>query len=143
MSTEENKAKVRRIIEEAWNKGELVVVDELIAPTYVYHMPGNDFKGPKGLKQAVTMYRSAFPDLHVAIEDMFGEGDKVACRYTFRGTFKGELMGIAPTGKQVTVTGAGFMRFVGGKEVEAFSFSDELSMFQQLGVAPPASPGGK
>jgi len=143
MSTEENKAKVRRVIEEAWNKGDLAVVDELLAPNYVFHVPGNDFKGPEGLKQAVTMYRNALPDLHVAIEDMFAEGDKVACRYTYRGTLKGELMGIAPTGKQFIVTGAAFMHFVGGKEVEAFNFFDQLSMSQQLGVAPPVSPVGK
>lgn len=138
MSTEENKVKVRRIIEEAWNKGDLAVVDEVIANNYVFRVPaGEEFKGPEGLKQAVTMYRTAFPDIHITIDDMIAEGDKVAGRFTWRGTFKGEIMGIAPTGKQIAMTGAVFIRFVGGKEVEALEFADQLSMFQQLGVAPP------
>jgi len=138
MSTEENKAASRRIIEEAWNKGNLAVVDELIASNYVVRGFGEaEFNGPDGFRQLVTMYRTAFPDLRTTIDDTVAEGDRLALRYTLRGTHKGDLMGIAPTGKQVTITGAVFARFEGGKQVEAFGYADSLIMFQQLGVAPP------
>jgi len=138
MSAEENKAVLHRLAEEIFNKGNISVVDEIIAPDYVFHGPvGMEYKGPEGFKQMVTMYRNAFPDLHMTVEDMVAEGDKVAQRITIRGTHKGELMGIAPTGKQVTITGIIIVRFVGGKEVEAWSTMDLLGMMQQLGVAPP------
>jgi len=143
MSTEENKAMGRRIIEEVWNKGDLALVDELVSPNYIYHFPGReDIKGPEGLKQFVTMARTAFPDLHITIDDEIAEGDKVACRYTWRGTHKGEMRGIAPTGKQVTVTGIVITHCVGGKGVETWESTDNLSMMQQLGVVPPMGQGG-
>ena len=143
MTTEENKAIGSRIIEEVWNKGDLAAVDELVSPNHIYHFPGReDIKGPEGLKQFATMARTAFPDLHITIDDMIAEGDKVACRFTWRGTHKGEMMGIAPTGKQVTVTGIVISHFVGGKEVEVWESTDSLGMFQQLGVVPPMGPGG-
>ena len=142
MSTEENKAVVRRVIEEAWNKGDLAVADEVIDTNFVFHAAGQEFKGPEGLKQAVTIYRTAFPDFHITIDDMVAEGDKVASRFTVRGTHKGDLMGIVPTGKQVTITGTVFNRFVGGKEVEARASMDQLGMLQQMGVVPPMGQGG-
>ena len=145
MSTEENKAILRRIIEEIWNKGDLAVVDELIATNYVYHVPGpggQEVKDPDGLKQHVTMARTAFPDFHITIEDMVAEGDKVACRFTWRGTHKGEMMGIAPTGKQVTAAGIVISHIVGGKEVELWESIDQLGMMQQMGVVPPMGQGG-
>ena len=141
MSTEENKAVIRRVIEEVWNKGNLAVADEVIANNYVFDAAGQEFKGPEGLKQAVTIYRTAFPDFHITIDDMVAEGDKVASRFTVRGTHKGDLMGIAPTGKQVTVTGTAFNRLVGGKEVEARASMDQLGMLQQMGVVPPMGQG--
>lgn len=138
MSTEENKASVRRIIEELWNEGNMAVCDEVLAPNYVFRIPdGQEYKGADGLKQYVTMARTAFPDLHLTIDDMFAEGDKVAIRCTWTGTFKGEMMGIAPTGKQIKMNAAVFCRFEGGKEVEAVELADQLTMFQQLGVSPP------
>ena len=138
MSAEENKAVLRRIEEEIFNKGDLAVVDELIAPDYVYHgSGGQEFKGPEGFKQYMTMVRNAFPDLHMTLEDIVAEGDKVMHRTRFRGTFKGEMMGIAPTGKQVTISVVTISRFAGGKEVEAWASIDELGMMQQMGVAPP------
>jgi len=144
MSTEQNKAMVRRIFEEVFNKGNLSVVDEIMTNDYVYHMgQGMEFKGPDGFKQLATIFRNAFPDLHFTVEDMVAEGDKVATRATLQGTHKGDLMGIAPTGKQFTTTGFNIIRFAGGKEVEAFGAADMLAMYQQLGVAPPIGPGGK
>lgn len=138
MSAEENKAKIRRIYEEVFNKGNLAVADELMAPNYVFHAPGGqEFKGPEGFKQYATMMRTAFPDLHITVEDMVAEGDKVVHRISTRGTHKGDLMGIAPTGKQITTTGIVISRFAAGKEVEVWASLDMLGMMQQMGVAPP------
>ena len=138
MSTEENKAMIRRVWEEVFNKGNLAVADEIMATNYVYHgSGGQEFKGPEGFKQLITMFRTAFPDLRITVEDMFAEGDKVAHRATIRGTHKGDFMGIAPTGKQVTIAAIVISRFVGGKEVEAWANLDQLAMMQQMGIAPP------
>jgi steroid delta-isomerase-like uncharacterized protein len=138
MSTEENKAKQRRVWEEAFNKGNMSVADETIAANYAYHgLMGMEAKGPEGFKQMVTMFRTAFPDLHVAVEDMIAEGEKVVSYYTMTGTHKGELMGIAPTGKKVKFQGIVIVRWVGGKEVEAKGVDDMLAMMQQLGAVPP------
>lgn len=138
MSAEENKAIMRRITEEVFNKGNLAVVDECTAADYVFRSGGQEYKGLEGVKQMITSMRTAFPDFHVTIEDMVAEGDKVAHRYTWRGTHKGEFMGIAPTGKQVTITAAGFTRFAGGKQVEAWTYGDSSTIYQQLGVSPPS-----
>jgi len=142
MSTEENKAMIRRVIEEVLNKANMAVVDEVMAPNYVYHHPQQEVKGPEGFKQFVTMFRAAFPDLHVTINDMFAEGDTVACLFTITGTHQGDLMGIPPTGKKMKIAEAIFIRFAGGKEVEATPILDQLDMMQQLGVIPPMGPRG-
>ncbi len=139
MSTE-NKAAVRRGLEECLNKGNLAVVDELIAPSYVYHEPGvGEVRGPAGLKKLVTTYRSAFPDMHIVIDDQIAEGDRVVTRWTARGTHKGEWMGIAPTGKPVTVTGILISRFAGGRVVEEWENYDALGMMRQLGAVAGAA----
>ena len=139
MSVEENKASARRVIEEVFNKRNLTVTDELIDPTYIYHVPGGiDFKGVEGFKQFVNMYLTAFPDMHATIEGIVAEGDIVAIRVTYTGTHNGELMGIAPTGKQLNMTGAVFSRFSGGKQVEAWPYADQLTMYQQLGIPIPS-----
>jgi len=144
MSTEESKAMLRRVAEEIFNKGNLAVADELIASNYVYHLPGQpDIHGPEGFKQMVTMYRTAFPDFHMTVDDMVAEGDKVVHHLTIRGTHQGDFMGVAPTGKQVTMPVLTVSRFAGGKEVEASSFTDTLGVLQQMGVAPPVGQGGK
>lgn len=138
MSTEENKTMIRRMTEEVTNKGNLAVVDEVVAPNLVSHaLSGEEIKGPEGIKQMITTMRTAFPDLHSTIDGMVAEGDMVASRNTMRGTFKGEYMGIAPTGKQFTIKAVTFHRFEGGKEVESWIYSDILSWYQQMGVKPP------
>ena len=137
MSAEANKAMVRRIFDEVIVKGNLSAVDEIMASNYVYHFPGQDVKGPEGFKEFVQMMRTAFPDLSFTIEDQVAEGDKVATRETMRGTHKGDFMGIAATGKQVTFTGMVIVHFQDGKEVEAWGSPDMLGLFQQLGVTPP------
>jgi steroid delta-isomerase-like uncharacterized protein len=144
ISTEKNKAVSRRIYEEAFNKGNLSIADEVIAKNWVYHgAEGMELKGPEGFKQFVTMYRTAFPDLHITADDLIAEGDKVATVGTYRGTFKGPMMGIPPTGKQCKGPVIAISRFEGGKEAEVLEVVDMLSMFQQLGIIPPMGPPGK
>jgi steroid delta-isomerase-like uncharacterized protein len=137
MSVKENKAIFRRIVEEGFNKGNLAIVDELVAANHINH--ADNVRGPEEYKQFITMYRTAFPDLHMTVEDQIAEGDKVVNRWTSRGTHQGDLMGIPPTGKQVTLTGTYVARIVGGKIIEEWGNFDALGMMQQLGVVP--SPG--
>ena len=142
--TEKNKALTRRHFEEDWNQGKLDVIDEIFATDYVGHQPGGtDIQGPEGLKQFVTMGRTAFPDIQFTVEDQIAEGDKVVIRWTLTGTHKGEYMGIPPTGVQVRVTGISFFRIAGGKIVERWLNRDALGMMQQLGfkLVPPQGQG--
>lgn len=136
--SEENRAIARRLFEEAWNKGNLSVQDEIIAESCIMHDPPNprEVPGPEGEKRMFKVYRTAFPDLHFYLQDVFGEGDRVAVRWTAQGTHKGELRGLAPTGKQVTTTGMDIFQFSGGKIVEAWVEWDALGLMQRLGVAP-------
>lgn len=136
-TTEENKAASLRAKEELFNRGNLDVAEELFAPDFVYHEPGGeDWHGPEGVKEYVTMMRAAFPDLHLTIEDQAAEGDRVAYRWTARGTHRGELMGIPPTDRRVTVAGIAIARFSNGKTEEMWESYDALGMMQQLGVVP-------
>jgi len=135
--SEENKALVRRLIEEAWNKGNLAVIDELLSPDYVLHIAAPGVPDRAGYKQAVSMYCTALPDLRFAIEDTVAEGDKVVIRCTIRGTHKGEYMGIAPTGRQVAMTVIAIRRIEGGRIVEEWVETDRLGLMQQMGVVPP------
>ena len=137
MSAEENKENSRRAFD-VMNGGDLSIADELMAANYIGHSPGMpDFNGPEGFKQFVTMFRTAFPDLNLTVEDTFGEVDKLVSRWTVRGTHKGDLMGIAATGKQITTTGTVISHYAGGKQVEAWVSMDQLGIMQQLGVVPP------
>ena len=137
MSSDQNKAIVRRAFEEPW-KGNLDVIDELIASDYIGHDPVDPepLRGPEGVKEFVTTYRSAFPDAQITVEQQLAEGDLVATRWTARGTHEGELMGIQPTGKQVTVSGLTISRLANDKIVEEFQNWDTLGMLQQLGAVP-------
>ncbi|MDA2924021.1 ester cyclase [Acidobacteria bacterium AH-259-L09] len=135
--SEENKAVIRRLFNEAINQGNLSVVDEIMVSNCVWHDPANpDVKGPEGFKQVITKYRTAFPDLRETIEDIFAEGDKVVARYTWSATHEGDLEGIAPTGKHTTGTGILISHFSGGKVVEGWWNWDALGLMQQLGVVP-------
>ena len=137
MSSEQNKAIVRRLFEEPW-KGNLEVVDELIASDYVGHDPANPepLRGPESVKEFISTYRAAFPDSRITVEQQLAEGDLVATRWSGRGTHEGELMGIQPTGKQVTISGLTISRLVGGKVVEEFQNWDNFGMLQQLDAIP-------
>jgi steroid delta-isomerase-like uncharacterized protein len=129
----EHKAVVRRFIGQAFNAGDLAIIDELMTSDYVLHgVP--EVRGPEGMKHFVTMYRRAFPDYACSVEDQIAEGDKVVTRWTARGTQQGELMGIPPTGKQVILPGVVVDRIVNGRLVETWLQVDVLGMLQQLGV---------
>ena len=102
--SEENKATFRKLIEEGFVQGNTAVVDELVGANIIDHspMPGQG-PGSEGLKDALTMFRGAFPDLQVTIEDMIAEGEKVVVRVTMRGTHQGEFMGIPATNKKIEI----------------------------------------
>jgi steroid delta-isomerase-like uncharacterized protein len=136
--SEQNKTVVRRLFEELWNKGTLPVADELIAPTYTHHDTATPDvgRGPESEKKRVTMYRNAFADFRLTIEDIIAEGETVMARWTCRGAHKGELNGIAPTGKQISISGVTVVRVASGKIVEGWVNWDALSLMQQLGVVP-------
>jgi steroid delta-isomerase-like uncharacterized protein len=123
---------------QVWNKGNLSVAEEVIAPNCAHHDPStpNLGRGPEGEKKAATLYRTAFPDLQFTIEDIIAEGETVVTRYSARGTHKGDLSGIAPTGKKVTVSGVTIARFANGKLVESWANWDALGLMQQLAVVP-------
>jgi steroid delta-isomerase-like uncharacterized protein len=136
MSTEQNKATIRRWFDEAWNNGNFASAGEMYSTNYILHDPSGPVPSPEGLTQLITAYRTGFPDLHVSIEDMVAEEDKVASRFIVRGTHKGELMGIPPTGKQVTVSSILISRFADGKWAEDWANYDALGMMQQIGALP-------
>jgi steroid delta-isomerase-like uncharacterized protein len=138
MSAEENKAIVRRFLDEAWNMGELSVLDEICAPSYVYHDPANpQVTNLEAYKQYIAAVRAAAPDLQFTAEDVLAEGDKVAVRWTFRGTAENEFQGIPPTGEQLAFTGMNIYRLSQGKIAENWSNWDTLGWLQQVGVIPP------
>jgi steroid delta-isomerase-like uncharacterized protein len=136
--SEPNKKVVHRLFEEVWNKGNLPLADELFAPTYEHHDASTPDlgRGPESEKKRVTHYRTAFPDLRLTIEDIIAEGETVVARWSCRGAHNGDLSGIAPTGKQFTISGVTIARFANGKIVEGYVNWDALGLMQQLGVVP-------
>ena len=139
MLSETNKTVSRRFFEEVFGKGNLNVLDEIVAKDHVNSGPGAISglpNGPEGSKQFVTAYRNAFPDVHFTIDDQIAEGDKVVTRWTAQGTHQGELAGLPATGKSSTVSGIVVDRLVNGKIAESWSIFDEFGMMQQLGVIP-------
>jgi steroid delta-isomerase-like uncharacterized protein len=134
MSAEENKALVERFVEGFWNEGNLSAADELMAPEAQIHLPTGDIVNPDEAKGFAAMWRESFPDWHSTFEELVAEGDKVAERWTGRGTHRGELMGIPPTGERVEAPGSVFYRIVDGKIVELWGQLDMMSVMQQLGV---------
>jgi steroid delta-isomerase-like uncharacterized protein len=133
-----NKEIVRRLVEGVWTDRNFAIVDDLVAEDYVGHDPTQPetIKGRDGYKQFVAMYQTAFDDAQVTIDDQIAEGDQVVTRWTGRGTHTGELTGIAPTGKEVTVSGITISRLADGKIAEEWELMDALGMLVQLGAVP-------
>jgi steroid delta-isomerase-like uncharacterized protein len=141
---EQNKALVRRLMEEVWNRGSLAAADELVAGDYVGHSSpaGSETHGTPGYKRFFAGLRRAFPDFRVTVEDQIAEGDRVVCRWTARATHQGEYAGIPPSGKQGVVTGTSTFRIADGKVVECWTNSDDLGLLQQIGaLLAPAQTG--
>ena len=138
MTTEQNKALVRRLVEELFNRGNLGLVDELFAPNFVEHeeLPPGMPRDREGVKLLTTMLRSAFPDFKATIDDIVAEGDKVVVRQTWSGTQKGEFMGVPPTGKSVSFGVIDILRIADGKCVEHWGLMDSMAMMTQLGAIP-------
>ena len=137
--SEENKAILSRVIAEAWNKGNMAAVNELVATNYEGHDPSwpEVIRGPEGFKQWVGAARTLFPDFQITVEDLVAEGDRVASRITMRGSHQGTIPGFSPpTGKQVTFQCVLIRRFAGGKMVEGWDLSDVMGLMRQLGAVP-------
>lgn len=137
----ENKALSRRVFEEAFNAGNLDVMDEVGADTFVNYdaalpEPG---VGIEAAKASIGAYRDAFPDLKITIEEQIAEGDRVVTRWTAKGTHRGELMGMPATGKQATVTGITIDLIKGGRITESRTNWDTLGLLQQLGAIPASA----
>ena len=143
MSPEENKAVVRRFVEEVFNQGNLAAVDRFLAAEYrdANALPGQE-PGREGAKRAFSLYQEVFPDLRYTIEEMIAEGDTVVTRVTFRGTHRGAFLGIPPTNRQVSVPAVHITRLVEGTIREHWSLMDDLGLMQQLGVVPAAPTPG-
>lgn len=139
MSVEESKAIMRQYFKGAWEQGNIGLLDELLAPDYINHSPATPdlSTGPQEVKEVVSMFRNAMPDLRVVIEEMLAEGDKVATRYALEGTHRGELFGIAPTGQQLSIKSITVERVAEGKIWEHWRVTDEMGILRQLGVFPP------
>jgi predicted ester cyclase len=135
---EENAQGSRRLIEEMFGAGRYELADELVAEAAIGHDPAlpEPAMGPEGVKVAARGYRQAFPDLRMTAEEVLSQGDLVAVRWTARGTHRGELFGIAPTGKEATVTGITIDRWAGGKIAESWTNWDTLGLLQLLGAVP-------
>ncbi len=141
MATEDLKTKIRRAWDEAFHKGNVNALDEIVAPELVNHQPpGPDTKGLAPYKQMVTDLRKAFSDIKFTFDEIIVEGEVNATRWTFQGTHVGQLATMAPippAGKRVTMTGIAFVHTVNGKAVELWQYIDMPGFMQQLGVSPP------
>lgn len=140
MATEmENTDRVDRVIEEAFNRGELDVIDDVMASEYVGYEPSlpEEIRGPEAFKEYVQMNRTAFPDLTLSLEDRVVEGEKIADRFTSRGTHEGEFRGIAPTGNEFEGTVMVIHHFENDECVADYALTDALGLLTQLGVVEP------
>lgn len=143
MTPEENNAIAERFFDSAWNRGDFAVLDELLSPDTVDYstLHGQPEHGAESFKQIITMFRSAFPDIHLTIEDEIYAGNKVAHRWVLRGTHQAPFMGIPATEKKVAFTGTTIVHMDNGKIAARWSNVDMMTLMQQLGVVPPP-PGG-
>jgi steroid delta-isomerase-like uncharacterized protein len=139
MAIEENKAIMRGMIEELWNQGKMEAADKYFAADHVApDLPVPP--GPDGVKLIAGMFLAAFPDLHMEIEDIIAEGDKVVARFVETGTHKGDFMGVPATGKSVKFGEVGILQIKDGKIVKSWYNLDQFGLMQQIGAIP--SPGG-
>lgn len=144
MTPEEHVKLARRVFEDGWSKGNLDVLDECVGAGYVGYDPAQPepVRGVAALKQSIQGYRAAFPDLTFVIDEAYAVGpDHTVLRWTGRGTHRGALMGIPPTGKTASVGGLTLSRIEGGRIVEDHTNWDTLGLLRQLGAIPATQPG--
>jgi steroid delta-isomerase-like uncharacterized protein len=142
---EGNEELAHRFHMDIFQEGNLDAADEILSSDFLYHGalgPGEDQRGPEPTKQVASGVIAAFPDRRITHEDTVAEGDKVLIRWTLSGTQEGELLGIPPTGRPVTLTGFDLFRIEGGKIAEMWQEADRLGMMQQLGVIPEQGQAG-
>jgi predicted ester cyclase len=134
--TPTNKEVVRRALEEPWR--DMSVIDELVDSSYVGYDPASPepLRGPQGVKENLNQYLSAFEGANIIVKDQIAEGDLVASRWEGRGKHTGEIMGTAPTGREVVVSGLTLSRLENGRIVEEWTNWDTLGMLQQIGAVP-------
>ena len=132
--SEQNKAIARRFADEVWGRKNPDAIAEYYAANCVIHSPDGKLHGPGGYRRLYSIYAKAFPDCELLIEDMIAEGDKVVAQYLFKGAHRGELMGIPPTGRRVSMSGTTMMRLASGMIVEERLLWDRLALARQLGV---------
>jgi predicted ester cyclase len=145
---EEIKSNVRKEIDEAWNKGNVEVLDELYSTEMVYHVPPYpDLVGLEAYKQFIKENRIAYSDLKLTITEIFVEGNKIALRWIYDGTQDGPspTLGIPATGKHVTFSGCAIAHQVDGKTIETWNHVDWVGLLTQLGftITPPSIPEEK
>jgi len=138
----------RQLLEQSFNTGNFELIDQFVAPEALSHDPAlpapmRDLRGPDGLKRIVTMYRAAFPDVRMTVDDVIASGDKVVLRWHSEGTHRGELAGLAPTGVKGSATGISIDRWQDGKIVEGWAEWDNMGLARQLGAAPPEGSVGE
>jgi steroid delta-isomerase-like uncharacterized protein len=137
MSTEANKALVRRTLQEFYNQGDLTLADEVFAANYVNHDPAQpEVRDLEGLKRYWMAICAGFPDHETTVEDLLADGEMVVKRATFRGTQRGEFNGLPASGKPLVVSTISIYRIVGGKIAECWWGYDSLGIMQQLGIMP-------
>jgi steroid delta-isomerase-like uncharacterized protein len=129
-----NKAAMRQFFERVYNQGDIAFLDELTTPEFVSHDRGNPTNDREGVKQIVAAIKAAFPDVAFKADDVIGDDDRVAARFTMRGTQTGEFMGVPPTNKPIVVTGIDIVRFEAGRAVEHWHEWSSMELLQQLGV---------
>jgi steroid delta-isomerase-like uncharacterized protein len=138
---EQNKDLISRFYDEVMNTGDLDRIPELCAEDVVDHeAPPEIPKGIEGVRIFIQMFREAFPDIHVTVEDVLEEGDRVAARSRVTGTHEGEFMGVPGTGKRVDVEVMDFIRVADGKCAEHWGVTDNMTLMQQIGAVPQAAP---
>ena len=136
-TTESNKAVVKDFIDRLFTKGDLGAVDTYLAEEFINHDPPFGVTPDRdGMRVAGAMMRAAFPDWHSELHELIGEGDIVVERFTASGTHQGEVMGVAPTGKTVSLPGINIFRLRDGRVVERWGRLDDLGFLRQLGVGP-------
>ena len=137
MSAQRDKAVVERFVEEVMNAGNLDAADEFIDPDHVNHDPTAPEvgRGPEGVKELISMYREAFPDIRFHTGEIFADGEgRVAHRWTFTGTHEGEMMSVEPTGRKVEVSGVEINHVRDGRISASYTVSDALGLMRQLGA---------